>query len=348
MNSDALPGGPIKPLLSDATDVGAIMRQVLYALVPGLIAYVFFFGPGILINIAIAVSVALTCEAAIVALRGRAVRPVLGDFSAIVTAVLLAVALPPLVPWWLTAVGTVFAIVIAKHLYGGLGFNPFNPAMVGYVVLLISFPRDMTQWLPPALLSTHSLSFTQQLQFVFGGQLPAGLALDAVTAATPLDTVKTQLGLGKTLATIQTAPLFGAFGGRGWEWINGWFALGGLWLLYRRIIGWQIPVGMLGALAAIAGVFYLLDPTSHADPLFHIFSGAAIFGAFFIATDPVTAASTPRGRLLYGAGIGLLTYLIRTYGGYPDGVAFGVLLMNMAAPIIDYYLRPAAPGGSDA
>lgn len=347
MNPDALTIGPTKPLMSGSSDVGAVMRQVLYALVPGLIASIIFFGPGILINVAVAVAVALACEAAILALRGRAILPVLSDYSAVVTAVLLAMALPPLTPWWLTAVGILFAIVIAKHLYGGLGFNPFNPAMVGYVVLLISFPRDMTQWLPPAMLSTHTLSFMQQLQFVFGGHLPAGIALDAVTTATPLDSVKTQLGLGKTLATIQAAPLFGALGGRGWEWINGWFALGGLWLLYRRIIGWQIPVGMLGALMAIAGVFYLINPDTHAGPLFHVFSGAAIFGAFFIATDPVTAASTPRGRLIYGAGIGLLTYLIRSYGGYPDGVAFGVLLMNMAAPMIDYTVRPRAPGARD-
>lgn len=335
------------PLPTTSTDVGAVMRQVLYALIPGVLAYVWYFGPGVLINIALACAVALASEAAMLRLRDRPLRPYLSDYSAVVTAVLLALALPPLAPWWMTTVGVCFAIVVAKHLYGGLGFNPFNPAMVGYVVLLVSLPREMTQWLPPHILSTHPLGFMETLSVIFTGHAPDGVTLDALTSATPLDHVKTQLGLNKSLSEILTAPLFGDFGGRGWEWIDNGYALGGLWLLYRRVIDWRIPTGMLGALLGIALLFYLVDPDTHASPLFHLFSGAAMLGAFFIATDPVTAASTPRGRLLYGAGIGLITYLIRSFGGYPDGVAFAVLLMNMVAPMIDYATRPRVLGQRD-
>lgn len=339
-----MPPNPVSATLTTSTDVGAVMRQVLYALIPGTLAYTWFFGAGVLINIALASTVVLLSEAAILRLRGKPVGLFLSDYSAVVTAVLLALALPPLAPWWMTTVGAAFAIVIAKHLYGGLGFNPFNPAMVGYVVLLISFPRDMTQWLTPQMLSAHTLSFPETLNVIFSGRLPDGITLDALTSATPLDSVKTQLGLSKTLSEILTTPQFGDFGGRGWEWIANWYALGGLWLLYRRVIAWQIPVGMLGALLGIALIFYVSDPDTHASPLFHLFSGAAMLGAFFIATDPVTASSTPRGRLIYGIGIGLLVYVIRSFGGYPDGVAFAVLLMNMAAPMIDYYTPPRVFG----
>ncbi len=338
---------PTAPLLTLSTDVGAVMRQVLYALIPGVLAYAWYFGPGVLINIALASAMALLCEALMLSLRDKPVALHLADYSAVVTAVLLALALPPLAPWWLTGVGIFFAIVVAKHLYGGLGFNPFNPAMVGYVVLLVSLPREMTQWLPPQMLSAHTLNFTETLSAIFSSHLPNGISIDALTGATTLDTVKTQLGLNKTLSEIRTAAQFGDFGGRGWEWIANWYALGGIWLLYRRVIDWRVPFGMLAALLGIALVFFLVDPDTHASPLFHLFSGATLLGAFFIATDPVTAASTPRGRLLYGAGIGLITYLIRSYGGYPDGVAFAVLLMNMAAPMIDHYTRPRVFGQSN-
>jgi electron transport complex protein RnfD len=168
--------------------------------------------------------------------------------------------------------------------------------------------------------------------------------MDALSMATPMDSIKTRLGLSETLSEIHGSPLFGSFAGAGWEWINLWFLLGGLWLLQMKVIQWQIPVGMLAGLALIAFVFYAINPDIYTTPLFQLFSGAAMLGAFFIATDPVSACTTPRGRLYYGLGIGLLTYIIRTWGGYPDGVAFAVLLMNMAAPTIDHYTRPRVFG----
>jgi electron transport complex protein RnfD len=332
------------PHLARTRDVGEVMRTVLYALLPGIAASTWYFGWGVLFNILVATLFAVGSEAAMLALRNKPLRPFLNDYSAIVTAWLLALALPPLAPWWLTAIAAVSAIVLAKHLYGGIGYNPFNPAMVGYVVVLVSFPREMTLWIAPSVLAETRLGPLETAWFMLGGGLPAGLALDQLSMATPLDTVKTQLGLNKTISEIQASPLFGDFSGRGWEWIANWFAIGGLFLLYRRVISWQIPLAMLGALGAIATVFFLFDPDAHASPAFHIFSGGAMLGAFFIATDPVSASTTPRGRIIYGAGIGVLTYVIRTWGGYPEGVAFAVLLMNMAAPTIDYYTQPRVFG----
>ncbi len=330
------------PHVSARDGVDVMMRRVLYALIPGAAACVAFFGWGVVVNIVVASVTALISEAVMLRLRGRPLSPFLLDGSAVLTAVLLAVALPSLAPWWLTVVATAFAIVVAKQLYGGLGYNPFNPAMIGYVVVLISFPKEMTSWLTPHL--GGQLDLLQTLAAQFGGHLPANLHADAITSATPLDAMKTQLKLSRTLSEIQTGPAFGSFGGVGWEWIGLGFLAGGLWLLYIGVIRWHIPLGVLAGLAVMALIFNLVDSDTYASPVMHLFSGGTMLGAFFIATDPITASTTERGRLIYGAGIGILTYIIRTWGGYPDGIAFSVLLMNMAAPTIDYYTKPRVFG----
>ena len=327
------------PHLPVSGSVTAMMQRVLIALLPGIACVIWLFGWGIVINILLASLTALLAEAAMLALRKRPVTT-LRDGSALLTGVLLALALPPLAPWWIPVIGSLFAIVIAKQLYGGLGYNPFNPAMAGYVVLLISFPLELTLWSAPGMQP----GFADTLVYVFSGNLPAEQTLDSLTMATPMDSIKTRLGLSETLSEMRGSPVFGSFAGAGWEWINLWFLVGGLWLLQMRVIQWQIPVGMLTGLAFIAFVFYAVNPDIYSTPLFQLFSGAAMLGAFFIATDPVSACTTPRGRLYYGLGIGLLTYIIRTWGGYPDGVAFAVLLMNMAAPTIDHYTRPRVFG----
>ncbi|WJW76052.1 electron transport complex subunit RsxD [Thiohalobacter sp. IOR34] len=324
--------------------VDRLMRQVLLALLPGSLCAWWFFGWGLVFNLAMAGVSCIAAEALMLRLRQRPAGSVLGDGSALLTGVLLGLALPPLAPWWIPVIGSLFAIVVAKQLFGGLGYNPFNPAMVGYVVLIISFPREMTLWPIPAGLDGQGLSFSEAGRWVFAGQLPANLQLDALTSATPLDTIKTRLGLDYTMSEITAAPIFSNLGGRGWEWINLGYLAGGLWLLRRRAIHWQIPAGVLGGLFGIALLFYLFDPDAFPSPLLHLFSGAAMLGAFFIATDPVTASTTARGRLIYGAGIGIIVYVIRTWGGYPDGMAFAVLLMNMAAPTIDHYTRPRVFG----
>ena len=334
------------PHLSPAANVPQVMRQVLYALVPAAVAYVWYFGWGLIVNLVIASAVAIGCETLMLRLRERPVGVSLNDYSALVTAALLAFALPPLTPWWVTTIATAFAIVFAKHLYGGLGFNPFNPAMVGYVVVLVSFPAELNTWLAPrvAELGAYTPGPLETLGIVLTGNLPQQLTWDAVTMATPLDNTKTELGLMRTIGEIRASPLYGDFGGRGWEWINNWLIVGGVWLLYRGVIRWHIPVSMLVGLLVISTFFNMIDSDSHATPGFHLFSGAAIMGAFFIATDPVSAATSDKGRLVYGAGIGVLTYVIRTWGGYPDGVAFAVLAMNMAVPAIDHFTQPRVYG----
>jgi len=327
-----------------------VMAQVCLALIPGTLASVWFFGWGVLINMGLATVFAVATEAAVVKARGRPALSALRDYSAVVTALLFALTIPPTLPWWLTLLGIVFAIAIVKQLYGGIGYNPFNPAMAGYVFLLVSYPVATTSWLPPAvpdLLAAHhlsALSFVDSVRLLFTGELPPGLAWDAVSGATPLGDMRTQLDRGLTIQAIGAAPLWGMVGGRGWEWVNLGFLLGGLYLLWRRVIFWQIPVAMLTTLLALATLFWFVDARVYPPPLFHLFSGAAMLGAFFIATDPVTACTTRQGQLVFGAGVGAIVFVIRTWGGYPDAVAFGVLLMNIAAPMIDHYTQPRVFG----
>jgi Na+-translocating ferredoxin:NAD+ oxidoreductase subunit D len=326
--------------------VARVMRLVLYALVPTVILHVVFFGAGLVIQILLGAATALATEALALRLRRKPLASFLTDGTALITAVLLALCLPPLSPWWLIVSGTAFAILLAKHLYGGLGANPFNPAMVGYAVLLVSFPVQLLHWLPPNIASINhtELSLGETLATILTGSLPARLTWDAITSPTPLETLRTNLALGMTMGEAHASPIFGRFGGKGWEWINLATLAGGLWLLSLRIIRWQIPVAMLGALVICASVMYAADPGAYAGPIFHLTSGASMLGAFFIATDPVSAATSDRGRLVYGAGIGVLTYVIRTWGGYPDGVAFAVLLMNLSVPLIDRYTIPRIYG----
>lgn len=332
------------PLISKPDSVAQIMLKVLLALIPGIALYVWYFGPAILVSITLASITALGTEALMLRLRKRPVAPFLKDNSALLTGWLLALSIPPLAPWWLVVVGTAFSIAIAKHLYGGLGSNIFNPAMVGYAVLIISFPTQMTHWVAPQGLVLAELSFAQQLQYIFLGVLPHGLTLDAVTMATPLDTLKTHLHLEESVQQILNMPIYGQIAGHGSEMVAWGFLFGGLYLLASRIISWHIPLAYLGSLFVIAGIFYLFDPGHYAAPLFHWFSGAAILGAFFILTDPVSSPTTNKGRLIYAAGAALLTYLIRVFGGFPDGVAFATLLMNICVPLIVLYTQPKVFG----
>jgi electron transport complex protein RnfD len=323
------------------------MSQVLVALVPGVVVHVAFFGPGLLVQIFLACGFALGLEALMLRLRRQPLRPFLTDYSAVVTAVLFALCIPPLAPWWVSAVAMLFAIVIAKHLYGGLGHNIFNPAMVGYVVVLISFPVDMTQWLLPRQLADWTPGLLPSLGAILTGslELPASLGgMDAVTGATALDRLKNGLDAGQTVAAIRDAEVFGTAGAAGWAWVALAYGAGGLYLLWRRIISWHVPAATLGTVIALTLPLWLLDPASHASPLQHLAAGGLVLAAFFIATDPVSGCTSNRGRLLFGLGVAVITLVIRRWGGYPDGIAFAVLLMNTAAPLIDRVTRPRVYG----
>ena len=311
-----------------------IMLLVIIAALPGLLTQLYWFGFGTLLNLIWALLLGLVLEAGMLLLRRRPLAFFLTDGSIIVTALLLALALPPMAPWWLVTVATLFAVVFAKHLYGGLGNNPFNPAMAGYAICLIAFPTNMTIWTGPDeyldLASQWHWFWTEQGQ------------IDAITQATPLDTIKHLQGstIGEILAANPGVVAYSD----AMFWINMAYLTGGIALLLLKIFTWHAPVAMLCSLGAMAFLFAAGEPDLYATAGSHLFLGATMLGAFFIITDPVTSATSRRGKLIFGAGIGILIYIIRTWGNYPDAVAFAVLLMNLAAPLIDQYTQPKAYG----
>ncbi|AYG46366.1 RnfABCDGE type electron transport complex subunit D [Pseudomonas sp. Leaf58] len=301
------------------------MSLVLLACVPGLLALFWLHGWGLLLNLLLGAAAALLCEALLLIMRAQPLGPTLSDGSALVTAVLLAAGLPALAPWWLPVVAASVAIGVGKQAFGGVGRNLFNPAMVGYAFVLLSFPLHMNHWpaLAPGLLDS--------LQQVFVG----GDTIDAWARPTLLDGLRHNRSL--TLDELfANHPGFGNIGGRGSEWVNLAFLLGGLFLLQRKVISWHAPVGLLAGLF----MFSLLawngsGSDSNGSPLLHLFSGSTMMAAFFIATEPVSGPRHERARLLFGVGTGLLIYLIRTWGSYPDGTAFAVLLMNLMVPSLE-------------
>lgn len=332
-------------------ETSALMRLVIYALFPGIFAQWYFFGWGNVVHISLAVLTALIAEFTVLSLREKNIKNQLFDGSAILTAVLIGIALPALAPWWITVIGTLFAIVVVKQLYGGLGFNLFNPAMAAYVMLLISFPVQMTSWLPPLELMQSEVSFSNALYIIFTDFTVEGYSLeqlrmhiDGFTMATPLDTVKTNLTIGLTINESMQSSVIGDNFGLGWEWINAAFLLGGLVLIAKKAIHWITPVSFLASLFICTLIAFLLSPDSNASTMFHWFNGASMLGAFFILTDPVSGATSNKGRMIFAALAGVLVFLIRKFGGYPDAVAFAVLLCNMSAPLIDTFTRPRTYG----
>ena len=329
------------PFSHSSKTVDRTMLTVLLALMPATLFNLWLFGgPSILLFLC-TVSASVVFEAAFLVCTGKDAREGVCDGSAILTGWLLAMSLPPWAPWWLGVLGAFIAIVLAKQAYGGIGQNLFNPAMVARVALLVSFPVVMTAWVDPhPLLSDRAASLSESFRIV-GSGVP-----DAMASATPLGHVKTELSRGvPATRSEQEAPawadlMLGRRAGSLGETSVLLILAGGLFLLHRRIITWHIPVAMLASLFAIATLGHLANPARYTSGLFHLLTGASFLGAFFIATDYVTSPVSTAGKLVFGAGCGLLTWVIRTYAGYPEGVAFAVLLMNALTPIIDQYSRP--------
>jgi len=291
------------PHIRSEETVQRIMIDVIIALLPATAASVYFFGMRALAITLTGIIAAVAAEAAIQKIRNKPVT--INDGSAVITGLLLALTLSPAMPLWMVAVGAVVAIGIGKQVYGGLGSNPFNPALVGRAFLVVTFPVHMTTWVSP---------------------------VDGVTSATPLGLLKME-----GIKTGYMELFIGNVGGSLGETSALLLILGGLYLLYRGIIDWRIPAFYLGTVAVMTMVL-------GGDPIFHLFSGGLMLGAFFMATDMVTTPVTKMGKIIFGVGAGILVVIIRLYGGYPEGVLFSILLMNTFTPIIEKYTRPKIYG----
>ena len=326
------------PHLHDHSSVRGMMTQVGLAMIPGVIFYWWFFGTGILVQCLLAVIFALALEWFIQRFVKKCITVYI-DGSVVVTALLFAVAITPFTAWWINLAGIAFAVVVAKHVYGGLGYNLFNPAMAGYVFVLLCFPAQLNTWPSAEGAGDMVPALADYLGMIFNNT-----SIDAYSGASPLNHMKSQLNSMAMIPEITQDPLYGSFAGYGWEFINIGFLCGGIWLLVSRIINWHIPVAFLAGLTCMSMLFYMLDSNVAVSPLVNLFTGGTMLCAFFIATDPVTAPSSNLGRLVYGFSIGILAFVIRKWGAYPDGLAFAVLIANAFAPLINIYFNPEVLG----
>ena len=307
------------------------MKDVLIALAPSMLVAVYFYGLSAIKLLLVAVIACMGVEFLIQKYLMRT-KVTVTDLSAAVTGVLLALNLPPTAPWWVIVIGSVVAIGVAKMTFGGLGHNIFNPALVGRVFLLISFPVIMTDWTVPASWFRPGM--------------------DAVTGATPLALIKEGLAQGQTVEQILSANpdltygqmLFARAGGSAGEASALAIILGFVYLLIRRVIRPHIPVTIILTVAVMSGIFWLIDPSQYTDPLFNILTGGVLLGSVFMATDYVTSPMTAKGMVIYGIGIGIITVLIRFFGSYPEGVSFAILIMNSIVPLLNKYIKPARFG----
>jgi electron transport complex protein RnfD len=327
------------PHVRGGTSARGIMWTVVATLLPAALWSVYLFG---LPALTVLVSTMVFCVVAEALCQLIARKPVtLGDGSAALSGLILALTLPPGLPMWICAVGAIVAIVIAKAVFGGLGQNPFNPAMTGRVFLLIAFPGPLTKWIVPR--GTDEFFLGNPVTAVDGGGNVVALGgpgVDAITAATPLGILSEQGADAVSALSGGTDLLFGTINGSLGETSALLLLLGGLVLVWRKVITWHIPISFLASMAVFAAVTHAIDDTNNASAAFHLFTGGAILGAFFMATDYVTSPMHPLGKLLFGVGCGVLTMVIRLWAGYPEGVSFAVLLMNATVPILDMYTRP--------
>lgn len=313
------------PHQAGSESVQKIMYRVLIAMVPAFAVSLIFFGLGALVVTGVAVVSCMAFEYLINRFMLKA-EPTLWDGSAAVTGILLAFNVPSNLPVWMIVTGSLVAIGVAKMSFGGLGKNPFNPALVGRVFLLISFPVQMTSW--PKVIESR---------FAY---------LDAATGATPLAILKEGVKNGQPLSDLmkdvpEYAQMFlGNMGGSLGEISALALIIGGLYLILTKVITWHIPGSILATVVLFTGILWMINPDSYADPLFHLLAGGIMLGAIFMATDMVTSPMTPLGQIIFGVGIGLITCLIRIFGAYPEGVSFAILIMNAFVPLIDKYIKP--------
>ena len=310
------------PHIHSGDSTQKIMYRVVYAMIPALLWSVFVFGLDALRVTLIAVVACLAFEYVIQKYLMK-IKPAITDGSALVTGILLAFNVPANLPWWIIVIGALASIGIGKLSFGGLGSNIFNPALVGRVFLLISFPVQMTSW------PVNNRS-----------------GIDAVTSATPLGIIKEGISNGTPISEISKSlpstmeMLFGEIGGSLGEISALLLILGGLYMLFTKVITWHIPVSIIGSVAIISGIFWMVNPELYINPVYHILTGGLMLGAIFMATDMVSSPMTPKGQLIYGAGIGVITIIIRIFGAYPEGISFAILIMNAVVPLLNRYIKP--------
>lgn len=342
------------PHAHDKSSVDRIMLKVCLALTPATAFGVYQFGWPALILFVTTILAALASEFLCLQWAQRPLRQGF-DGSALLTGWLFAACLPPWAPWWIGVGGAAFAIMVGKHLYGGIGQNLFNPAMLARVALLISFPVQMTTWVNPMPLGSElAPSFAESFNIIFGGvdlnQYMSAQVPDGITGATWLGASKAAVGAGTDLQVLlanEFNPMDAFLGltrGSMGETSALLLLLGGLYLIATRVISWHIPVSFLASLGLLSLVSSTVAPESYAGPMFHLLSGGTMMCAFFIATEYVTAPTSNVGKLIFGAGIGLVMFAIRCWGGFPEAVAFAVLFMNALAPLIDRSIKPRAYG----
>lgn len=302
-----------------------VMYDVLIALIPAFLVSLYVFGIQALIMTSVAVISCILFEYVIQKFLLKT-EITINDGSALITGILLAFNLPSNLPLWMVIIGSLVAIGIAKMSFGGLGFNIFNPALVGRVFLLVSFPVQMTTWPTPIENNTT--------------------LVDAITGETTLGIIKEGLMYGETMTSLAdklpsaTELLLGFTSGSAGEMSALALLLGGFYLLARRVIIWQIPITILVSMAILTGLFWLIDPEFYANPIIHVLSGGAILGAFYMATDLVTSPMTKTGMVIFAIGIGVITVVIRLFGAYPEGISFAILIMNAFVPLINTYFKP--------
>lgn len=304
-----------------------IMYRVVYAMIPALVWSVFVFGLDALRVTIIAIASCLAFEYLIQKYLLK-IKPTVTDGSALITGILIAFNVPSNLPWWIIIIGSVAAIGIGKLSFGGIGGNIFNPALVGRVFLLISFPVQMTSW------PVNNRS-----------------GIDAVTSATPLNIIKESISNGTPISEIYgnlpsaTDMLFGNIGGSLGEISAILLILGGIYMLWKKVITWHIPVSIIGTVAVIAAIFWMIDSEIYINPVYHILTGGLMLGAIFMATDMVSSPMTPKAQIIYGIGIGVITLSIRMFGAYPEGISFAILIMNAVTPLLNMYIKPKRFGG---
>lgn len=332
-------------------NVARTMVAVMVCLAPATAFGLYQFGWPAIFLFALTIVFSYIFEILCLVIAGKPVLRFATDGSALLTGWLVAMTLPPWAPWWVAVTGAGIAIVIGKHVFGGLGQNLFNPAMVARAMLLVALPVQMTVWVLPTPIGTPGApEFAEALAITFGPSLD----VDAVSSASTLGYVKSQLDAGLPMPQILTEThglrdqFLGFVPGSLGETSALLLLVGGLCLVLLRIINPLTPLGVLGAISALSGVSWLIDPAHFVPPQLHLTSGAVMLCAFFIATDYVTSPVTGMGKLIFGLGTGTLIFVIRTWGAFPEGVAFAVLLMNASTPLIDHYVRPRIFGRTRA